>query len=189
MACVPLKVKGRVVGVLGLINKRKGLFSDADLAQLQGFAHPMATAIENARLYAQSERERAIIHATSDALGQPLMIVGHRGERIMANEAASTLLKAAHEADEKEEGADVSGQLDQLVISRSVAKMGLMEGRGSRSPESWTLTLRASARPFQTARPVRPSSARPAPPASVSVCQAESSWRPSTRARVRPRSR
>jgi len=114
MACVPLKISNQVIGVLALINRRKGFFSDADLAKLQGFAHPMAVAIENARLYAQSEFERAIIHATADTLPQPLMIVGHRGEHVLSNDAAAALLEAVQRAGGGE-GTDQSSELDQLL--------------------------------------------------------------------------
>jgi signal transduction histidine kinase len=115
IACVPLKVKARVVGVLALINKRKGLFSDAELVQLQGFAHPMATAIENAQLYAELDHERAIIDATANSLGQPLMIVGHRGEQILVNETANALLDTILSSEGRAESVDATGPLDQLV--------------------------------------------------------------------------
>ncbi len=60
LLCVPLTVKGRVIGVLELVNKREGPFDENDQALLSSMAASVATAIENARLYqelAESARE------------------------------------------------------------------------------------------------------------------------------------
>jgi K+-sensing histidine kinase KdpD len=92
MACVPLFVADQVVGVLGLFNKQKGNFREHDLERLQAFASPVATAIENARLFARSERERATVQATANSLSQPLMILSDEGAVIISNEPANKLL-------------------------------------------------------------------------------------------------
>jgi signal transduction histidine kinase len=95
MACLPLIVKDRVVGVLSLFNKKHGVFSKDDLARLQGFAHPVATAIQNASLYSELLQERAIVDATVEALPQPVIIVGQRGKLHIANKAANRLLETS----------------------------------------------------------------------------------------------
>src|SRR5690606_17191312 len=56
IACAPLIAKDHVVGVLALYNKKNGNFSDDDIHRLEAFAYPIATAIENASLYEDSER-------------------------------------------------------------------------------------------------------------------------------------
>jgi signal transduction histidine kinase len=92
MASVPLHVQGNVVGVLTLFNKANGPFTDNDVVRLQSFANPVATAVENARLFRESERQRAAIQATAHTLSQPLLIIDEAGGVLVANDAANALL-------------------------------------------------------------------------------------------------
>lgn len=92
VACIPLRIQERVVGVLALFNKGDGAFTDEDVSRLEAFANPMATAIENARLFEESERQRAAIQATAATLSQPLFILDEQGNRLVSNEAANQLL-------------------------------------------------------------------------------------------------
>src|SRR5574341_1273176 len=92
MMAVPLKVQDQVVGVLVLYNRRNGIFNEDDIHRLESFANPVATAIQNARLFADSERERAIVRATMGILGQPLLILDEQGNIIVANRAAEEVL-------------------------------------------------------------------------------------------------
>lgn len=58
--CVPLKVKGRVLGVIYVDNRvRTGLFSERDRELLSAFAIQAAIAIENAQLYTLTDRALA----------------------------------------------------------------------------------------------------------------------------------
>ena len=58
LLAVPLQVKGRVIGVLEIINKKDRLpFVDADKDLLTAFAGQAAVAIENARLYTLTDQE------------------------------------------------------------------------------------------------------------------------------------
>jgi Nif-specific regulatory protein len=50
LACVPLRTKARIIGVLEAINKRRGLFDEADVRLLEAFANQLALALDNARL-------------------------------------------------------------------------------------------------------------------------------------------
>jgi signal transduction histidine kinase len=60
VVCVPLHVRGRVIGALYLDNRiREGVFSDADLPMLMAFANQAAVAIENARLYTVTDQALA----------------------------------------------------------------------------------------------------------------------------------
>ncbi len=93
MACVPLRVKGNVVGVLTLFNKNDGPFTARDTDRLQAFANPVAAAVENARLFKESERQRAAIQATAHTLSQPLLIIDESGDVLVANDAANALLE------------------------------------------------------------------------------------------------
>ncbi len=94
LACVPLKVKNNVVGVLALFNKEEGSFADEDVARLEAFAYPVATAVENARLFEESERQRAAIQATALTLSEPLLVLDHHGMLLVSNDAADALLEA-----------------------------------------------------------------------------------------------
>ncbi|MCA9872986.1 MAG: GAF domain-containing protein [Anaerolineales bacterium] len=94
MISVPLHVQDHVVGVLTLFNKENGVFTKDDLTRLETFANPMATAVENARLFKESERQRAAIQATAQMLSQPLIIVDDAGNVLIANEAAKRLLES-----------------------------------------------------------------------------------------------
>jgi GAF domain-containing protein len=50
---VPLRAKDRVIGVVEVINKREGGFSQDDLRLAGALADQAGTAIDNARLYAK----------------------------------------------------------------------------------------------------------------------------------------
>ena len=84
LIATPLRVKGRMIGVMEVINKRQGVFTSADLRVLDLLAPTAAAAIENARLYAREtqlaeevrrhNRELSALHAISAALSQSLII-------------------------------------------------------------------------------------------------------------------
>jgi signal transduction histidine kinase len=60
IVCVPLHMRGRVIGALYLDNRaRDGVFSQVDLPILMAFASQAAIAIENARLYTITNEELA----------------------------------------------------------------------------------------------------------------------------------
>ena len=92
-AAVPLKVKGEVVGVLVLHSQPDTLFSEEDAALLRAFANPVATAVENARLYANVARQREAILAMGNTLSEPLTILDAIGNVLVSNDAAQRLLK------------------------------------------------------------------------------------------------
>jgi GAF domain-containing protein len=53
MVAVPLKVRDQTIGVVEVINKNDGSFSDTDKELAQALANQAAIAIDNARLYAR----------------------------------------------------------------------------------------------------------------------------------------
>jgi len=53
LVAVPMKVRGRTIGVVEVINKLEGAFSSADGELAQALANQAAIAIDNARLYAR----------------------------------------------------------------------------------------------------------------------------------------
>jgi signal transduction histidine kinase len=92
IACIPLIIQGRVIGVLSLFRKKSGMFSGDDLDHLQAFANPVSTAVENARLFSTSERQRAAIQATANALIQPLLILDENGQVLISNQPAKNII-------------------------------------------------------------------------------------------------
>ena len=87
LLCVPLKAKGKMIGVLEVVNKADGtIFTEKDAKLLSIFAHQAALAIENSRLYAELrerlEQELLMQRQMSEydkfrALGQMASGVGH----------------------------------------------------------------------------------------------------------------
>jgi putative nucleotidyltransferase with HDIG domain len=83
---VPLVSRGRVIGVLQLLNPRDGeTFSDDDLRRMRLFAGPLANALENARLYAQLQRTFVeTVTAFADAVERRDPYTGGHLHRVVA---------------------------------------------------------------------------------------------------------
>ncbi|WP_164716823.1 PP2C family protein-serine/threonine phosphatase [Paenibacillus whitsoniae] len=68
MLCVPLISKGKIIGVLQVLNKRGGEpFSERDLQLLESIASPTAAALENAMLYDALEKSIHALKVTTAA--------------------------------------------------------------------------------------------------------------------------
>jgi PAS domain S-box-containing protein len=68
MACVPLEVRGQVIGILSLDNLDvTGVFQADDLGLLSTFADQAAIAIDNARLYQEARRRQQLLTALDEA--------------------------------------------------------------------------------------------------------------------------
>jgi K+-sensing histidine kinase KdpD len=91
--CVPLRVQENVIGVLALLNKEDGKFTGDDVKMLEAFSHPVATAIENARLFTETKRQQAAIETTAQVLRQPLIFLDDSGQIILSNQKAQTILE------------------------------------------------------------------------------------------------
>ena len=69
MVVAPLRTRGRVIGVMEVLNKRGDVFTRNDLRLLDSLAQAAATAIDNAQLY-QREHRRVQQLAALDEIGQ-----------------------------------------------------------------------------------------------------------------------
>jgi PAS domain S-box-containing protein len=69
LMAAPLRARGRMIGVMEVLNKRVGLFTLNDLRLLDSLAQTAATAIDNAQLF-ERERRRAQQLATINEIGQ-----------------------------------------------------------------------------------------------------------------------
>ncbi len=72
MALVPMHARGRVVGILSVMNHQPYQFSDDEISVLRVIADQVGVALDNARLYEsvkeQSSRLEAILNSTGDAI-------------------------------------------------------------------------------------------------------------------------
>ncbi len=109
---VPMTVGKEVVGVVALISSHENGFSEADIGLLQTLANSMSVALENARLFDETQRllketeqraaELAILNSVGDAMGQTLdvktvtYIVGEKIRDIFNAEVVDIILYNAN---------------------------------------------------------------------------------------------
>ncbi len=95
--CVPILVKGRTIGVIELLNKREGLFTEEEAARLMRMAATVGVAIENARLFQTvttvRDRFEAILNSTNDGI----LMADMRDVVVTANPEAAQLLQVRRE--------------------------------------------------------------------------------------------
>jgi len=100
--CMPLVVKGQTIGAVESLNKKDGPFDEEDLRLLARLALPAATAIENARLFAQAQQEIAERKRAENALEEERALLARRVEERTADLQAANaeLARAARLKDE-----------------------------------------------------------------------------------------
>ncbi|MBN1669315.1 MAG: GAF domain-containing protein, partial [Anaerolineales bacterium] len=86
---VPLKVHGRVIGVLGVDNRESNQpFLEHHLTLVSNLADYAAIAIENARLYHNTEAERQKLETILTSIGDGVIVVSPDQRIILANRTA-----------------------------------------------------------------------------------------------------
>ncbi|MBI1912492.1 MAG: GAF domain-containing protein [Deltaproteobacteria bacterium] len=100
MICVPVSIKGNIIGVLQAINRIGGGFKDEDLQLFQLFSNQVAIALDNARLY---EEIRETFYATSGALAEAIekrdpYTGGHTKRVLLYSLAIAKYMDLPHEA-------------------------------------------------------------------------------------------
>lgn len=93
---VPMKLKGKLIGVVEAVNKaeedgEKG-FSQDDLRVLEAFASQAAVAVDNARLFTNLFEEKEKVTAVFSQMTDGALILDDSGIVVMANAAAQKLL-------------------------------------------------------------------------------------------------
>lgn len=72
MALVPMRARGKVVGVLSVMSRSPYTFSDGEIATLRVIADQVGLALDNTQLYesvrAQQSRLEAVLNSTADAI-------------------------------------------------------------------------------------------------------------------------
>jgi GAF domain-containing protein len=93
LACVPLAVKGKVIGVLNCYTSKQHKFSKSELNLLSALANQAALAIENAELYlrANSAEEalttRKLVERAKEILAQELSILPAEAYRLIQKQS------------------------------------------------------------------------------------------------------
>jgi len=93
LACVPLAVKGRVIGVLNCYTSKKHAFSKHELGLLSALANQTAVAIENAELdlRARSAEEalttRKLVERAKEILSQEANILSSEAYRLIQKQS------------------------------------------------------------------------------------------------------
>lgn len=116
--CVPVKSKGKVIGVLQALNKKNGDFSKYDLEIFETFSNQVAIALENAKLY---EELKNTFLETSSALASSIeardKYTGGHTQRVVNYSVA-----CAEELGLKEEEID---KLRMAAVLHDVGKIGI----------------------------------------------------------------
>jgi PAS domain S-box-containing protein len=92
--CVPLRVRGRVTGVVYTDNRIViGLFSDRDRDLLTAFANQAAAAIENARLFQSVANAKALMDNVFASITSGVITTDVREQITLCNRAAERVLR------------------------------------------------------------------------------------------------
>ena len=89
---IPLLVKQKVIGVLQVVDAKVGRFDTTDLGLLEPLAAEAAIAIENARLYAETDKLRAFNENIVQSLEEGILLENAAGEITFVNRKAAELL-------------------------------------------------------------------------------------------------
>jgi two-component system phosphate regulon sensor histidine kinase PhoR len=94
----PLRVRNRVIGVLGVDNRTRGkALSDHDIAILTTMADYAALAIENAQLYLRSEAERSQLETILTQIENGVIVVDVKNRLMLINKMAQEAFGISNE--------------------------------------------------------------------------------------------
>lgn len=111
--CVPLKVRGSIIGVAYVDNRlRIGAFTSKHLNTLQSFASQAAVAIENAQLFQQVSRALEELQSTLEAQGRLMKTIHRRNVQLETGNEVSQRITLALALD------DLLSQLVHLIQDR-----------------------------------------------------------------------
>ncbi len=85
---MPLQVAGEIVGVLDIQSDRYGQLTEEELSLMETLASQVAVALNNARLYTETERERAKLAAVLAATVDVVVVTDPSGKPLLLNPAA-----------------------------------------------------------------------------------------------------
>ncbi len=97
--CVPLSVKGKIIGVVYADNRiRAGLFGERELNLLIAFANQAAVAIDNARLFASVASQKKLMDDILRSITSGVITTDTADKITLFNRAAAIILGAQTEA-------------------------------------------------------------------------------------------
>jgi len=85
---VPVRRRGRVIAVLNLESPHAGAFNAQHLELVEGLANRASVAIDNARLFEETQRERQKLSSIVEKTADIIIVVGFDRRLILLNEAA-----------------------------------------------------------------------------------------------------
>lgn len=125
---VPLRVRGHIIGVLGVDNRQAGrTFTGEHLTVLNAIADYAAIAIENAKLYQASEQERCKLESILTEIRNGVLVVDHDNRVILVNPTARETLRI--------EGSPVGERVFDLIDNDQIAGLLRMGGSQPRREE------------------------------------------------------
>jgi PAS domain S-box-containing protein len=89
---VPLRVKDKVVGVIQAVDAAVGRFDSTDLRLLESLASAAAIAVENGRLYEESDRLRAFNQNIVQSIQEGIVLLEESGQITFVNPRGADLL-------------------------------------------------------------------------------------------------
>lgn len=141
---IPLVTHGRMVGVLMVDHAQENFYSEADLEVAQALAQHAAQALENARLFEETERLKAFNESIVQGVAEGILIEDSEGRIAFANAAMESILgTSSHELIGQHWTAivpsDCVAQVSHQVARRPHGRSGRYETRlltksGSRVP-------------------------------------------------------
>jgi Nif-specific regulatory protein len=98
MLAAPLKRRGGTIGVIQVVNRREGMFTDDDLVFLESLSGVIAIAIENAQLYARIKESEGRLRTQVGALRRDLARREGFPEVLGASEAMAEVFRLMESA-------------------------------------------------------------------------------------------
>ena len=116
LVCLPLRARGRVLGLLNVQSRTARDFGAADQELLVAISNQIGIAVENARLIDDAERRRTTLDSVMRSLVDGLILLDRRGQVTYANPCAEEMLGLA--------GTDLVGQSLAAVAGRLAGRVG-----------------------------------------------------------------
>jgi PAS domain S-box-containing protein len=95
--CVPMLFKGQTIGVIELLNKQEGLFTENDARRLMRMASTIGIALENARLFQQVKTNRDLFKAILNSTNDGIVMVDMHSTILLANPPAADLFQLSRQ--------------------------------------------------------------------------------------------
>jgi len=91
MVMVPMHARGRVVGILSVMNYEQYTFADEEITVLRAIADQVGVALDNARLYENTKEQASRLDAVLHSSGDAIIATDSHGSINLINSTAETL--------------------------------------------------------------------------------------------------